>query len=565
VAAVLEPFSLPFVQRGLAEVLLLAVGAGVLGTWIVLRGLAFFVHAVGTAAFPGLVLADGLAFAAPLGAAGTAAAFAVAVTWLGRGRRTGQDAVVALVLVGCLAAGVILASDVFHSGATVETLLFGSLLVIGNGQLVLAGCASAAALVCSLVLGERWLARGFDPQAVDALRLRSGWHTLALLGIVALTAVASLQAIGGLLVTALFVVPAATTRLLCRRLPTWQISTVALVAAEGVAGLWLSVKTDTPPGAAIAVVAGAVFALVAAARMLGRPWVLPAIAAAGALALAGCTAQGHGEKKAVATTTQLADIARQIAGPQVEVVGILRPNTDPHEYEPRPSDVEATAGAKLVLLSGHGLDAWMTRVLHDAGGKPRVLDIGALVSNGSDPHWWHDPRNVESAVPRIRDALIAAIPAHAAEIRRRAAAYAARVRALDRRIARCFASIAPAQRKLVTDHDAFGYFARRYGITIVGAVIPSLSTQAQASAGELARLAATIRREHVRAVFPESSISPKVARALARQTGASASYTLYGDTLGPAGSPGATYIGMEQANADAMMRGFTGGRRGCPA
>src|SRR5205823_5318037 len=138
-----------------------AVGAGVLGTWIVLRGLAFFVHAVGTAAFPGLVLAEGLAFAAPLGAAGTAAVFALTVAWLGRGRRTGQDALVALVLVGCLATGVILASDVFHSAATVETLLFGSLLLIGKGQLVLAGCASAVALAASMVLGERWLARGF--------------------------------------------------------------------------------------------------------------------------------------------------------------------------------------------------------------------------------------------------------------------------------------------------------------------------------------------------------------------------------------------------------------------
>src|SRR5881397_1809329 len=123
----LDAFDLPFVQRGLWAVLLLAVPAGLLGTWIVLRGMAFYAHATGTAAFPGLVLADGLGFAAPLGALGTAGLFAAAVTVLGRRRDTGQDSLVAVVLVGCLAAGVILASDVFHSGSGIETLLFGSL------------------------------------------------------------------------------------------------------------------------------------------------------------------------------------------------------------------------------------------------------------------------------------------------------------------------------------------------------------------------------------------------------------------------------------------------------
>jgi zinc/manganese transport system substrate-binding protein len=120
-----------------------------------------------------------------------------------------------------------------------------------------------------------------------------------------------------------------------------------------------------------------------------------------------------------------------------------------------------------------------------------------------------------------------------------------------------------AQRKLVTDHDAFAYFAHRYGITVVGAVIPSQTTQAQPSAGDLAELSRVIRREHVTAVFPESSASPKLAEAIARQTGATAQSDLYGDTLGPAGSPGATYLGMERANADAMARGFTRGRVRC--
>src|SRR5437763_7816811 len=143
--SMLDPFQLPFVQRGLFEVLLLSVGAGLLGTWIVLRGLAFFSHAVGAAAFPGLVLAQGLAFPAALGAFGTALVFAGTVERIARGSRAGQDAATAIALAGALALGVILAGDVFHSGSNVDTLLFGSLLVLDSGDLTLAGATSAVA------------------------------------------------------------------------------------------------------------------------------------------------------------------------------------------------------------------------------------------------------------------------------------------------------------------------------------------------------------------------------------------------------------------------------------
>src|SRR2546425_141208 len=144
---VLAPFHYAFVQRGLWEILLLSGAAGLIGTWIVLRGLAFYAHGIGTAAFPGLVLADGLGFAPLLGAAGAAAVFALAVAALGRRRRDEYPSFTALVLVGALALGVILASDVFHSGSSVETLLFGSLLLIGDRDLAVAAAVSAAAII----------------------------------------------------------------------------------------------------------------------------------------------------------------------------------------------------------------------------------------------------------------------------------------------------------------------------------------------------------------------------------------------------------------------------------
>lgn len=264
----LEPFQLPFVQRALVELLLLAVLAGTLGCWIVLRGLAFPAHGAAAAAFPGLVLADGLGFAGALGGFGTALLFALAVGRLGTRRGEGHDTLTALVLVAALATGIVLASDVFHSAASVESLLFGSLLAIGPSDVRLAGAVALIALAASWLLGTRWLATGFDPASAPALGIRSPLPDTLLLVLVALGAVATLSAVGALLATALLVVPAATTRLVSNRIPTWQLTTVALAAAEGTFGIWLSVELNAPPGATIAVVAGAAFAATALGRAL---------------------------------------------------------------------------------------------------------------------------------------------------------------------------------------------------------------------------------------------------------------------------------------------------------
>jgi ABC-type Mn2+/Zn2+ transport system permease subunit len=269
---VLEPFTLPFVQRGIVEVLVLALGAGVIGTWIVMRGLAFFAHAVGTATFPGLVLAQGLGFGVAVGASGTGAAVAIGVGVLSRreGGPGREDSVTALVLVAALAAGVVLASDVFSAGGNVESLLFGSLLLVDGGDVWFSAAASAVVLGLALVLEPRWLVVGFDSGSAPALGVRSWVPDAALLGAITLLAVSALATLGSLLATALLVVPAATTRLLCSRLRSWQLATVALIAGEGVVGLWLGVELNAPAGAAIAVLAGAVFAAVVAARLALR-------------------------------------------------------------------------------------------------------------------------------------------------------------------------------------------------------------------------------------------------------------------------------------------------------
>src|SRR2546423_10077669 len=307
----LDAFQLPFVQRGLLELVVFALAAGLLGTWVVLRGLAFYAHAVAAASFPGLVLASGLGFAAPIGAFAVGGAFAASVGQLSaRDRRADYDSVTALVLVAALAIGVILASDVFRSGAQVDALLFGSLLVVDTPDQILAGVTALLAIAGTWALGPRWLATGFDSSAARAIGVRSGWTDLLLLALVALAAVSALAAVGALLAGALLVIPAATTRLWTDRLRTWQVASVALAAVEGVVGLWLSVELNAPPGATIAVLAGAVFAGAPLVRALARVrTALPATAAALLLLfLAGCAGSNNsGKPLVVATTTQIGD------------------------------------------------------------------------------------------------------------------------------------------------------------------------------------------------------------------------------------------------------------------
>jgi zinc/manganese transport system substrate-binding protein/manganese/iron transport system substrate-binding protein len=284
------------------------------------------------------------------------------------------------------------------------------------------------------------------------------------------------------------------------------------------------------------------------------------LAAACAALLAGCGSDGgDGRPTVVATTTQAADLARGVAGDRAHVRGILAPNSDPHDYEVRPGDVKALARATLVVRSGGDLDEWLDGAIDSAGADAPVVDLLDTVgAEGDDPHWWQDPHRAQAAVEALGTALAKADPAGASAYEANAERSVRRLRALDVAVRRCIAKIPEGERTLVTTHDALGYYARRYGLRVVGTVIPSLSTQAQASAGDLAELVDTIRRENVKAIFAESSVNASVEDAIAQETGARVGAPLWADALGPKGSGGATYEGSVRSNTSAIVQGLTG-------
>ncbi|HEX6658538.1 MAG TPA: metal ABC transporter substrate-binding protein [Ilumatobacter sp.] len=283
-----------------------------------------------------------------------------------------------------------------------------------------------------------------------------------------------------------------------------------------------------------------------------------AVIAAAIVALTACGTSGDDDVDAggpaplVATTTIWADVASHVAcGEHVE--SIVPGGADPHSFEPSLRDRELLGHAAAVIANGGGLEASLTDLVDTAAGDgvPVVLVTDHVDVVDGDPHIWQDPGRVIAAVDAIESAVVAAgrDPAAVAEC---ADAYRSELTALDEDIVAALAPVPAERRVMVTNHDAFGYFAERYGFQIIGTVIPSLSTLGEASAGQLAELADAIERNGVPAIFAERLGSATEAEALAKRLGV-AVVELDSDALESDGlAATATYTGMMRANADTI-------------
>ena len=262
-----ELLELRSTRTALFELLLLAAAGGLLGAFIVLRQIAFFAHAVGTATFPGSVIAQAASFSPRIAALAVALGYAGGAERAGRVGRDPGDAATGLLLAAALGGGVILASDVFASGASVDRLLFGTAIGLGGADLAFTTAAAALAALGVALLGRAWIAVAFDPPGAAGLGVPSARADLALLGLVAFAAVAALPAVGALLVTSVFVVPAAIARTFAGRVQGLVLGAVVVAAVQGSLGLYVSIWLDVPPGPAVAVVGASMYAVAAGLRM----------------------------------------------------------------------------------------------------------------------------------------------------------------------------------------------------------------------------------------------------------------------------------------------------------
>lgn len=285
--------------------------------------------------------------------------------------------------------------------------------------------------------------------------------------------------------------------------------------------------------------------------------------------LAGATACGSGDAQVesngrlavVATTMQLQDFAREVGGERVQVVGILGPGSEPHEYEPTSSDADAVSRAKVVVQNGAGLDEWLGDLLANAGsGAQRVdasegIELLPTEEEGfpGDPHVWHDPKRAQTMVDNVAAGLSSADPRGRAAYERNADRYKRELDAMAARIRSIFKPLPPERRNLVTSHDAFGYFARAYDVRVVGSVLATITTDSEPSGRRIGELVTKIREREVGTIFTEEAVDPKLERRVAAEAGANVSTSLYADALGRPGSGAETFIEAELANAKAMV------------
>ncbi|MEO5340008.1 MAG: zinc ABC transporter substrate-binding protein [Magnetococcus sp. MYC-9] len=272
--------------------------------------------------------------------------------------------------------------------------------------------------------------------------------------------------------------------------------------------------------------------------------------------------------RVVASFSILADMARQIGGEWVTVHSLVGPDGDTHVYEPNAADARELLSADLFLINGLGFEGWIERLIKATGFKGTVVTatdgINRLPLAGegqtgqnraADPHAWHDLTNGRIYAANIAAGLLKMVPERADALRARAARYDAQLTELDRWVRSRFATVATDRRKAITNHDAFGYFSRAYGVTFLAPV--GASTEAEPSAHAVAQLARQARREGIRTVFVEGLSDPRLMQQLAREAGAAMGGRLYADTLSSPDGPAATYVEMVRHNVTLLSQAMS--------
>ncbi|GJE58759.1 metal ABC transporter substrate-binding protein [Methylobacterium trifolii] len=312
--------------------------------------------------------------------------------------------------------------------------------------------------------------------------------------------------------------------------------------------------------------------------MVGRRYVSESFGLAARLVLAFCVSVGlcaaaraEGPLRAVATFSILGDLVRQVGGPDVRVTDLVGPDADAHGYSPAPSDSRTLAQADLVFVNGLGFEGWIDRLIKASGSKAPVVVASTGVAtipgnpehdhdhdrsgadgagHAADPHAWQNVANAKVYVANIRDGLAKADPAHAEAYARNATAYIAELDRLEAEVRATIETIPPEHRRIITTHDAFGYFSSAYGLRFLAP--QGVSTDSEASPRDVARIIRQIRRDKVPAVFLETVSDPRLMQQIARESGARIGGKVFSDALSGPSGPAPSYVAMMRSNLRAF-------------
>ena len=302
--------------------------------------------------------------------------------------------------------------------------------------------------------------------------------------------------------------------------------------------------------------------LVALAGSLSLGWSAPTAAQSPTSAPVAAEPAKAEPTRVVASFSILGDLVRQVGGDRVAVTTLVGPNGDAHSFVPAPADAQAVAAARLVVVNGLGFEGWIDRLIKASGTKATVVvaargvvpieedeggqDHAHAHDHAVDPHAWQNVANAKRYVAAIRDGLSAADPAGKAVYAANATAYLAQLDALDAEIRAALTAIPEARRRIVTTHDAFGYFAKAYGLRFLAP--QGVSSQSEATARDVAAIVRQVRRDRIPAVFLENVSDPRLMQQVARESGAKAGGRVFSDALSEPGGPATTYLDMMRHN-----------------
>jgi zinc/manganese transport system substrate-binding protein len=280
-----------------------------------------------------------------------------------------------------------------------------------------------------------------------------------------------------------------------------------------------------------------------------------------ALAIFAAPVPAQAPLKVVASFSILGDLVKNVGGERVEVTTLVGADGDVHVYTPTPGDARKIADAKLLIVNGFGLEGWLPRLLQAAGGKASIVTVTKGIAplrlgSDADPHAWQSVANTRQYVSNIRDALAAADPTDADYFGKNAQAYLAKLDALDGEVRQAVSQIPENHREVISTHDAFGYFAARYGIRFIAPV--GVSTESEPSARDIAKIIAQVKAEHIPAVFLERIGDPRLMRRISAETGARIGGTLYSDALTDEKGDAPTYIDMVRHNIRTLASALGG-------
>lgn len=569
-----------FLQNALITSVAIGMVAGVIGCFIILRGMSLMGDAISHAVLPGVALSYILGINFFIGAIIFGLLASVLITYISQNSVIKSDTAIGITFSSFLALGVILigvansSTDLFH-------ILFGNVLAVQNIDKWITLIITAVVLITIVIFFRPLLITSFDPMMAKAYGMKVEVYHYLLMGLLTLVAVTAMQSVGTILIVAMLVTPAATAYLFTKRLSHMMILSSILGGLSSVIGLFVGYSFNIAAGSSIVLTAALMFVLgfllspKQRAKFGNKNWGI----AAGLLALVtggiffySSSHQEQTDEKlnVVVTNSILKDITENIAGDEINLHSIVPVGRDPHEYDPLPEDIQKATDADVLFYNGLNLEtggnAWFTKLMSNANKVDNqdyfavsdgveILYLEGEEAGKEDPHAWLNLENGMIYAQNIAQQLIAKDPDHAQIYQENLEEYLELLNELDQEAKEKFASIPEAQKLIVTSEGSFKYFSKAYDIP--SAYIWEINTEEEGTPLQIRLLVDQLKASEVKALFVESSINPRPMQSVARDSGIPIYAEIFTDSVAESGNDGDSYYAMMKWNLDKIYEGLT--------